>query len=121
MNIDNLTLIEQKKECLEEMFDRLVNWDQSADTAQEIIDQNQLSIEKIIGLDKDLLSDDLAAFTDKYRSLIEQVISIQEQLIVVIEKESAVLTDQMKQMNRKDKVVSHYMEKEKSLFVDRDV
>lgn len=118
---EKLHLFEQKKERLEDMLDRLVNWDQSADTAHLILDKNQQSIEEIIGLDQCLFSEDLAEFTGKHRWLIEQVIAVQERLITAIKKESAVLADQMNQMNRKDKVVSHYMEKEKSLFVDRDV
>ncbi|MCC5895762.1 MAG: hypothetical protein JJU16_09900 [Alkalibacterium sp.] len=118
---EKLSLIEQKKEHLEDMLDRLINWDQSADTAQYIIDQNQESIEEILGLDKCLSSEQLADFTEKNRWLIEQVIAVQERVITEIKKESAVLADQMKQVNRKDKVVSHYMDKEKSLFVDRDV
>lgn len=121
MTSETSTLLEKKKECLEDMLDRLVNWDQSADSAQLIIDQNQKTIEEIIGLDENLSSEDLAAFTEQQRWLIEQVISNQERLIAAIKKESAVLADQMNQMNRRDKVVSHYMEKEKSLFVDRDV
>lgn len=121
MVLEHLKLIDKKKEYLEEMLDRLVHWDQSADSAQLIVDENQKTIEKIIGLDRNLSSEELAAFTEQHRCLIEQVISVHKRLITAIKKESAVLTDQMNQMNRKDKVVSHYMEKEKSLFVDRDV
>lgn len=121
MTSETTILFEKKKAYLENILYRLVNWDQSADSAQLIIDQNQELIKDIQDIDKCLSREDLASFTENHRWLIEQVMTVQQRLITVIKKESAVLADQMNQMNRKDKVVSHYMEKEKSLFVDRDV
>jgi len=115
------TIFTLKKEHLQEMFDRLVNWDQSVDSSQDVLDQNQASIEDIIELDKNLSSDEMSEFTENNRQLIEQVISVQEQLITIIKTESHELSKQMKQVNKRDKVVSHYMDKEESLFVDREV
>lgn len=115
------TIFTLKKEHLQEMLDRLVNWDQSVDSAQDVLDQNQASIEDIIELDKNLSSDEMSEFTENNRQLIEQVISVQEQLITIIKTESHELSKQMKQVNKRDKVVSHYMDKEESLFVDREV
>ncbi len=115
------TIYSLKKEHLQDMLDRLVNWDQSVDSAQDVLDQNQATIEDIIELDKNLSSDEMSEFTENNRQLIEQVISVQEQLITIIKTESHELSKQMKQVNKRDKVVSHYMDKEESLFVDREV
>lgn len=113
--------IEQKKEHLQKMLDRLVNWDQSAYSAQEILDDNQETIHNIISIDKELPEEVLSEFTDKNRWLIEQVADVQQRLIAILKKESKKVEDQMKQVNQKNKVVSHYMDKDTSLFVDRDV
>lgn len=121
MTPSTVIIYKQKKKHLQEMLDRLVNWDQSADSAQEVLDLNQETIEGIIELDKTLSPDDLSAFTENNRHLIEQVISVQDHLITIIKKESHELSIQMKQVNKRDKVVSHYMDKEESLFVDREV
>ncbi|PRY77495.1 hypothetical protein [Alkalibacterium olivapovliticus] len=121
MTSETTILFEKKKAYLENILYRLVNWDQSADSAQLIIDQNQELIEDIQKIDKCLSREDLASFTEKHRWLIEQIMTVQERMITIIKRESEILADQMKQVNRKDKVVSHYIEKEQSLFVDRDV
>lgn len=121
MMTENTLILKQKREHLQEMLDRLVNWDQSAESAQEIINQNQDTIQDIILIDKRLSEDTLAEFTANNRWLIEQVIDVQGRLIKILRKESKKVEGQMKQMNQKNKVVSHYMDKETSLFVDRDV
>ncbi|GAB2490561.1 hypothetical protein GCM10008929_13430 [Alkalibacterium psychrotolerans] len=121
MMIDNRVLLKEKKEHFLDMLDRLVNWDQSAESAQEIIDQNQETIQEIGKIDEQLSSEEREDFAKSNRWLVEQVISIQKRLIAILQKESKKVEGQMKQMNQKNKVVSHYMDKETSLFVDRDV
>lgn len=121
MPTETPTLFKQKKDYLETMLDRLVSWDQTADSAHAVLKKNQKTIEEIIKLDKSLSEEELAQFTKRHRPLMEQVIGVQEQLIKVICEEKEQLNDQMKQVNRREKVVSHYMDKEESLFVDRQV
>lgn len=114
-------MVDNKKIHLQEMLDRLVNWDQSAYSAQEILDDNQETIHNIISIDKELPEEVLSDFAETNRWLIEQVASVQQRLIGILKKESKKVEDQMKQVNQKNKVVSHYMDKDTSLFVDRDV
>lgn len=119
--VENRSLLNEKKEHFQDVLDRLVNWDHMADSAQEIIDQNQESIQVIEKIDEQLSSDERKAFVEENRWLVEQAISIQKRLIAILQKESKKVENQIKQMRQKNNVVSHYMDKDTSLFVDRDV
>lgn len=119
--IDNQALLKEKKDHVQDMLDRLVNWDHKADSAQAIIDQNQETIKAIETIDERLSSDERKAFAEENRKLMEQAIAIQKRLIARLQKESKKVENRIKQMSQKNNVVSHYMDKETSLFVDRDV
>lgn len=121
MTAENTALLNEKKDHFLTMLNRLDKWDQLADSAQDIIDQNQVSIGAITAIDEVLTRDERKAFTEANRGLVEQVLSIQKRLLASLQKEYNKVEGQMKQMNQKNKVVSHYMNKDTSLFVDRDV
>jgi len=121
MTVDNQALLKEKKDHVQDMLDRLVNWDHMADSAQDIIDQNQETIQAIETIDERLSSDERKVFAEENRWLMEQAIAIQKRLIARLQKESKKVGNQIKQMSQKNNVVSHYMDKETSLFVDRDV
>lgn len=119
MTVTNLYV--EKKECLIAILDRLLAWDDTLESAQTIIDENQQIIERVQTIDEQLTTEELAAFSRQYHSIIQQIMSVQGRLIGLIKKESADIEQQMRQMNQKSNVVSHYMSKNTSLFVDRDM
>lgn len=121
MMVDNQALLNEKQGHLQDMFDRLAAWDRTADSAQAILDHNQTHIQAIETIDRQLSRDEREAFVETHRGLVEDMLAIQRRLIAVLQKESKKIEGQMQQMNKKDKVVRHYMDKETSLFVDRDV
>lgn len=119
--VNNTVLLEQKKGYFVDMLDQLSRWDNTFDSAQMIIMKNQNAISEINVIDKVLSSDARDAFIDANRELVETVLSKQRNLVTFLQDETNALEGQMKQLNQKNKVVSHYMNKDTSLFVDRDV
>ena len=100
-------------------------WDQDSTDALEdadsILEQNQEAMDRISELDLLMTSEELHVFSEVNQDALIGIIEKQKELIKVIKNESKHLTNQLAQINQKSNVVNHYMNKEKSLFIDKDM
>ena len=115
------TLLQQKKSLLEAILNRLSQWEKTSEGALETLYLNEEDIKAIKVIDKDLLEDELALFQSENQELLEQVITQQNEFLKELKQQSKQLSTQMKQMNQQKNVVHSYMDKQSSLFIDRDV
>ncbi|OJF93938.1 hypothetical protein [Alkalibacterium sp. 20] len=78
-------------------------------------------MDRISELDKQMSLEELKFFSFNNQDTMVSIIEKQKQLNAALKNESIHLTQQLSQMNQKSNVVNHYMNSEKSLFIDRDM
>lgn len=114
-----------KEKELYSVLKRLNEWDQDSknviETAHSILDENQESTDKIAEMDSQMSQEELKQFSKDNNELVQAIIIKQKELIIAIKEKSIQLEQQLGQMNHKSKAVKLYMNKEKSLFIDRDM
>ncbi|WP_423189137.1 hypothetical protein ACO1PF_11175 [Alkalibacterium sp. f15] len=115
----------KKENELHLVLKRLNEWGQtSSDSVEEanaILNLNQESFNQISQLDSELSVEERKDFLNSNKTTLTHLIVKQKELIIFIKNESDHLTEQLAQMNQKSNVVNHYMNKEKSLFIDKDM
>lgn len=114
MGTDTMIDIDQ---ILDEMLDEFKKYDGSVESGVEIIESNQIRIDKL----KDIFEKkDIDLST--YQSKMEMVLKKQSKLFQSLEIEKEELLKMLQQIGKKNKVVSSYMSKNKKpIFVDKDM
>lgn len=107
------------------MLKRLNDWqsesDAAIDAAYAVLEENQESLAILSQMDAQLSIQELRSFTEKNEKVFEAMILKQKELIQFIKSESSKLSIQLSQMNHESKAVKLYKNKDKSLFIDRDM
>lgn len=111
----------EKKKKLKTMLERLRNWDEKAESILLLLDKNEKEMEAIALIDEQLTQVEKDNFLAENEELIQKVIEYQRTFIKKINEKKTLLKEQISQMNQQKKVVNNYIDKESSLFVDRDV
>lgn len=94
------------------------DWDGSAESAMDILNVNQPYFEELQSMENASKKADQENERKTWQSLIDQHVQMRE----AIQMEHKKLVNQMQQLNKKDKVVEHYMtDKRPSIFVDKDM
>lgn len=95
-------------------FDR---YDGSMDSGIEVIQSNQISIEKL-----QTVVDDKNIILDKYRHKVALIMNKQNNLLKSLDKDKKALLRKLEQINKKNKVVNNYMTAiTKPIFIDKDM
>ncbi|NLY45159.1 MAG: hypothetical protein GX053_04120 [Tissierella sp.] len=104
-------------QILDEILDEFESYDGSVESGARIIESNQIRMDIL----KDIFAkEDMALST--YQSKMEMVLERQGKLIESLESEKAELMRMLEQINRRNKVVTSYLTKNrKSIFVDKDI
>ncbi|WP_161878929.1 hypothetical protein [Alkalibacterium sp. MB6] len=123
MTLDNMNgqLLLAKESLLQTILTTLLEWDKEAETAPSILKASDEAIAQIKRIDAQLSAEELDAFKEEHKELMHRILTEQQAFIKEINSQSTKLSNQMKQMNQRKQVVHGYMDKEKSLFVDREV
>lgn len=123
MTLDNMNgqLLLAKESFLQNILTTLLEWDKEAETAPSILKASDEAIAQIKRIDAQLSAEELDAFKEEHKELMHRILTEQQAFIKEINLQSNKLSNQMKQMNQRKQVVHSYMDKEKSLFVDREV
>lgn len=123
MTLDNMNgqLLLAKESLLQNILTTLLEWDKEAETAPSILKASDEAIAQIKRIDAQLSAEELDAFKEEHKELMHRILTEQQAFIKEINSQSTKLSNQMKQMNQRKQVVHGYMDKEKSLFVDREV
>ncbi|GAA0362176.1 hypothetical protein GCM10008932_13520 [Alkalibacterium iburiense] len=115
------SLQQQKKRLMEAILERLSQWEKTSEDALETLYLNEEDIKAIKAIDKKLSEDELALFQSENQELLDKVITKQDEFLKELRQQSKQLSTQMKQMNQQKNVVHSYMDKQSSLFIDRDM
>ena len=111
----------KQRECiLHAILKRLSGWNHSFEEAQVVLEENQIFFEKLKEMDSELTKEELSACLQEQQLYIKAIVQKQQALISVLKNQSARLSEQLTQVQQKSNVVSHYMNKDQSLFIDRE-
>lgn len=114
-------LILEKDRIVNELHQRLVNWDESPVEALEILEINNEAIESMQKIDDELTKDALNEYNKKNMKTWEEIIAKQKELAQSIRTEKDKVEEQLVQMGKKDKVVSNYISlQNKSAFIEEN-
>lgn len=114
-------LILAKDQLMNEMQDRLINWDKSHDAAIDILEKNNLSVIAMQEVDQDLTTEQLNEYNAKRLAMWQEIIAKQKELIEAVQAKKDQVEEQLVQMGQKDKVVSSYISlQNNSAFVEKD-
>ncbi|MDZ7835752.1 MAG: hypothetical protein U5K84_10980 [Alkalibacterium sp.] len=112
--------MKQRGCILHAILKRLSGWNHSFEEAQGVLEENQIFFEKLKEVDSELSEAELSACLEEQQLYIKAIVQKQQALISVLKNQSARLSEQLTQVQQKSHVVSHYMNKDQSLFIDRE-
>lgn len=112
--------IQRKTLILKSIEKAYKKWDGSAQKAVQIISENEELFRQLKEIDELLSESEKNDFLDKQQSKWKLLIQEHKKMVNKIQEEKNQLLEQMQQVNKKDNVVSNYIDKQQSLFVDRD-
>lgn len=118
--VEQTDLIQNKVlllKCIEQAYKQ---WDGSAKQAVQILSDNEQLFQQLKEIDEQLSERTKSDFSAKQQSNWKTLIEEHKKMVETIKEEKVNLFKQMEQVNKKDKIVSNYIDKKQSLFVDRD-
>ena len=109
---------ENRSAILKQLFHQLQTWDGTAESANEIISQNKSLLFKLKEVDAALKT----SYSDIEQKQVIEIITVQKNLLTIINQDRTAILDKMKQMNQKNKVVDNYYSSfQQSIFVDKGI
>ena len=103
---------------IDHMLNKFDKYEGSLESGLEIIESNQLSIDKL----KNITSNGHMIWAEEDEIKLKLVLNKQRELIAILGKEKEELFKMIKQINKKNSVVNSYMSTNiKSIFVDKDI
>lgn len=110
-----------KDRLVNEMQERLVNWDQSQTEAIDILEKNNVSVEAMQKIDDELTMDALNEYNEKHLNMWQEIVAKQKELNQSVQAKKDKIEEQLVQMGQKDKVISNYINlQNNSAFVEKD-
>lgn len=111
--------LEKKKSLLFDLFNLYENHSYSLDSAFEIFQEAENIQKEITQLDMELSDVEKEHFTETYREVWEAIIQKHREMMALINVENTLLKNQMTQISKKNQVIHSYMDKNQSMFIDR--
>lgn len=102
---------------IDDILSELVNYDGSVESAINIIEYNQLKIDKLKGI----LTEEDISLDLEYYDRMETIVNEQNKLFKELVDEKADILKRMKQIHKKNKVVNNYISRRiQTIFVDKN-
>lgn len=120
LSISDEQLLQKKNDLLKSINSQYKQWDGSVEKAVKIINRNETLFQQLKEIDDHLSEKTKSFFSDKNQVKWQETIQEHKKMLYKIHYEKNQLLEQMQQVNKKDNVVSNYIDKKQSLFVDRD-
>lgn len=121
MNSSEKQLIQKKRQLLKMIELEYEEWDQSVDKAIDILSNNQERLDQMEEIDEKLSKETKVEFLKKYHKVFDELLKQHKEMIQLIRLSKEDLQKQMKQVSKKKKVVNDYIQKDESMFIDRDI
>lgn len=118
---DVVKQLKEKENLLLGITNQLIGWDHSVDHALVILSENDEKFAQMQELDQQIPETELKAFNEKYNQHWQKLINLQQELMQAVQKGQTETQGQLSQIDKKNKVVSNYMQvKNKSIFIEKD-
>lgn len=120
-DINSQELLKIQDNILDNMINRIKSWDKSPEIAMEIIEKNEVDIDKLQSIEKSLKEKNISyghrAYLDKVTFILEE-----ERIILsTLSKRKDEVGDIINQLSKKDKIKNNYIKQNKnSIFIDQD-
>lgn len=109
-----------RSDLLEKIWQLVTSWDGTAEHALVITEMNQENIVRWQNMEKQIGNQEFLLYTEVEKEKQTEIMRLQQEIIVSIQKERMTVMSQMKQLNQKNKVRDNYVSiKPDSFFIDK--
>lgn len=116
-------LKKERNKLAQQMLNRIKKWDKSAEDAAEIIEENNLLIERLRDIDsqmKDINPEDL--YDEIYESHILKILDGNRSLLSKVAKDKASILKSIKETGKSQEVLKSYVTNfDESIFINKDI
>ncbi|WP_208558999.1 hypothetical protein [Marinilactibacillus kalidii] len=112
-------LLQKKKTLLLNLYNTYESFNQTLESAVDVLAEVELLITDINALDDQLSDEEISNFSVNYRDVWVEIVNKHRELLKLIEKENQTVKKQMDQVNKKNQMINGYMDQNESMFLDR--
>ncbi|API89638.1 hypothetical protein BKP56_10370 [Marinilactibacillus sp. 15R] len=119
MSQSSSRLLKKKKAVLLNLLELYENYSYNLESALAIFKESEKLIKEIEELDSKLSDSDKEQFKNKFEESWQVIIQKHKEMMTLINVETTLLKNQMTQISKKNQVIHSYMDKNQSMFLDR--
>lgn len=112
-------LIKKKKSLLLNVLKLYKNYGYNVESAIQSFQEADDLFKDMAKIDTQLSDSEKETFRKTYKDTWEAVIQKHKEMMSMIKVENTLLKNQMTQVNKKNQVIHNYMDKNESMFLDR--
>ncbi|WP_080146609.1 hypothetical protein [Marinilactibacillus piezotolerans] len=112
-------LLQRKKALLLKVFNEYENYEYSLESAVTVVQEVEEYFLEMTDIDLQLSDAEKQDFTEQYQDIWKEIISKHLEILELMKEENAQVRKQMSQVNKKNHIIENYMEKNQSMFLDK--
>ena len=112
-------LLQRKKALLLNVFNEYENYTYSLESAVTVVQEVEEDFREMTEIDLQLTEEEKNAFTQNHQEIWKEIVAKHLEILDLMKEENSQVKKQMSQVNKKNHIIENYMEKNQSMFLDK--